>query len=305
MPHKHTRDKTSEATFYNLPPTAIARPLSVRKGPNPSSASAPPIKTKAKRKKSKNGFGDDDTSKAFARLMQLQSTRKGLSGLDNGEPRKNKKRKLGQDEPAKEAANAAPGVPKIQPGERMSDFAARVDQALPVASLARKGGAKDRQTKTEKRLQKMYAEWRKEEARLKDKEEEARELEEEEADEQDALYEDKTVQIPAKGKKASKRKRLVIGEERATGNDDDDDPWAALKATRDQPKGLHDVAQAPPTFKHIPREKFKVRNGARAEVADVPNAAGSLKRREELGETRKGIIESYRRMMEEKRAGGA
>ncbi|KAK5022996.1 hypothetical protein LTR16_012391, partial [Cryomyces antarcticus] len=96
----------------------IARPLSVRKGSNSSSTSAPPIKTKAKRKKSKNGFGDDDTPKAFARLMQFQSTRKGPNGLDNGEPRKNKKRKLGQDEPAKEATKATPDVPKIQPGER-------------------------------------------------------------------------------------------------------------------------------------------------------------------------------------------
>jgi hypothetical protein len=46
----------------------------------------------------------------------------------------------------------------------------------------------------------------------------------------------------------------------------------------------------------IPREKFKVKNGARADVADVPNAAGSLARREELGAERKNIIEAYRLM---------
>jgi len=77
----------------------------------------------------------------------------------------------------------------------------------------------------------------------------------------------------------------------------DDDPWEALKTTREKPRGLHDVAQAPPEFKILPKEKFKVRNGAVAQVADVPNKAGSLKRREELGEARRSIIERYRQMM--------
>ena len=58
----------------------------------------------------------------------------------------------------------------------MADFAARVNQALPVGGLSRKGkqpdGVKERQTKTEKRLHKMYAEWREEEARRKEKLEE-------------------------------------------------------------------------------------------------------------------------------------
>ena len=81
----------------------------------------------------------------------------------------------------------------------------------------------------------------------------------------------------------------------------DDDPWAELHAKRDKPKGLHDVAEAPPSFKSLPREKFKIRNGAKADVVDVPNAAGSLKRREELSETRRDVIARYREMMGAKR----
>jgi hypothetical protein len=56
---------------------------------------------------------------------------------------------------------------------------------------------------------------------------------------------------------------------------------------------------APPSFLSIPREKFKVRRGG---VDDVPNASGSLRRREELGEVRRSVVEGYRAMM---RAGKA
>lgn len=77
---------------------------------------------------------------------------------------------------------------------------------------------------------------------------------------------------------------------------DDDDPWAELKAKREAPKGLHDVAQAPPSLKKV-RQKFKVKDGAKVQVVDVPNAAGSLKRREELSDARKEVIERYRAMM--------
>jgi hypothetical protein len=227
-------------------------------------------------------------------------------GLDNGDTPKTKKRKLGSDAPApskptKVVAKDVPApTPKIMPGERLSDFHQRVNQALPVSGLARKGkkveGVKEKLTKHNKKLAKLQKGWREEEARLREKEEEARELAEEEQDEQDLLWEDKTAVLPGKkGKKGKRRK--VVGEE----DDSDGDPWEKLEASREQRKGLHDVVQAPPVFTVKPREKFKVRNGARAEVGDVPNSAGSLRRREELGEERRSVIEQYRALMEGKR----
>lgn len=233
--------------------------------------------------------------KAFARLINHQG--KNRNALDNGEPRpKSNKRKRGETETTKPAPAPKPKkvekqveMPKILPGERLADFNARVDQALPVIGLARKG-VKERQTKTEKRMQKMYADWRKEDVRIKEKAEEKEEQREEEDEERNALYGEESA-LPTTNSKGKRRR--MIGEEK----NDKDDPWAELRAKRDKPKGLHDVAQAPPEFKVIPKEKFKIRNGAKAEVADVPNAAGSLKRREELGAERKNIIERYRAMM--------
>lgn len=202
-----------------------------------------------------------------------------------------KKRKRNQDE-AKPKPSAME-LPKIQPGEKLRDFNARVDQTLPVTGLARKGNkglapGEIKRTKTEKRMHKMYDDWRREDARIKEKAEEEQELREEEEEERNALFgEDSSVPILT-----GKKRQRMIGESK-----DDKDPWAVLKAKRDKPKGLHDVAQAPPEFTVIPREKFKVKNGARADVADVPNAAGSLARREELGAERKNIIEQYRALM--------
>ncbi|KAF2809212.1 uncharacterized protein BDZ99DRAFT_389710 [Mytilinidion resinicola] len=294
MPHKHKR-KDADVSTFDLPPTSRAAPLPTRK---PTADKPKPLK---KRKQRIEGYGVDDTPKAFSRLMHFQSTGKGNpKGLDDGE-RKSKKRKLedGASASSKKPKDVAPPM-KIMPGERMSDFAQRVNQALPVSGLSRKGkkveGVKERLTKHNKKLAKLQKGWREEEARIRDKEEEARELAEEEQDEIDAIWEDKTAPLSGKKGKKSKR-RKVVGEQ----DDSDGDPWEALKATREQPKGLHDVVQAPPVFTTIPREKFKVRNGAKAEVADVPNKSGSLKRREELGEQRKGIIEQYRAMMDGKR----
>jgi hypothetical protein len=255
------------------------------------------------------GYKHDDTPRAFARLMQVQNSKKRpRSSLDDGQTGKTtKKQKTNDDAPPIDTGDVAAiepskvEIPKIQPGERLGDFAARVDRAFPVGGLARKGkvkvdGIKEQQTKTEKRLHKMYASWREEDARRKEREEERIEQEEEAEEERKAELGGQSVRLPASSKKGKRKK--VIGE--AAGSDDED-PWAQLKLRRDRPKGLHDVAQAPPNFKAIPKEKFKVRNGAGVQVANVPVAAGSLKRREELSTTRREVIERYRSMM--KRAG--
>ena len=238
-------------------------------------------------------------------MMQLQTSKKRQrSGLDDGQDRKSSKKQKKNGESANTVSNSETvverpqtGMPKILPGERLGDFAARVDQALPVGGLARKGqvkveGLKERQTKTEKRLHKMYAEWRKDDAKRKEAEEERREQEEDADEELSANHGGQNIQIPTT---INKRKRQrVIGE---TAGSDDEDPWAQLKQKREKPKGLHDVVQAPPSFKAVPKEKFKVRNGAGVQVANVPGAAGSLKRREELSEARREVIARYRNMM--------
>jgi len=337
MPHKHTRRRNPNATNdYNLAPSTIAKPLAAYSGaakdgkakfqtkkPSHGGSGKPEQKPNIKRKRTSTAttdYREDDTPRAFARLMQFQTTGKRLSGLDDDRAsRKAKKRKttdappatakkpepVPTSKPAAPAADSIP-VPKILPGERLADYSARVDQALPVSGLARKGknarvqGVKERVTKTEKRLKKMYAAWREEDVRRKEKAEEVQEEEEEAEEERRAKwgegYRASLITSTRRGKK-----QKVIGEADGSDDDGDADPWAVLNSRRDKPKGLHDVVLAPPTLKVVPKEKFKIREGARVQVADVPAAAGSLKRREELGEARRDVIERYREIM---RGGG-
>jgi len=267
-------------------------------------SSAPGHDLKPKRKRGADGsYVEDDTPRAFARLMERQTNKRPMSGLDNGD-RPAKKAKTGAagkpvaptkasaDKKLKDVAEQLQ-IPKIMPGERMGDFAARVDQAMPVIGLARKGkvnieGLKERRTKTEKRLHKMYAQWREEDVKIKEAAEEAREKAEAEEEEKAAAYGEESIQIPSE----ARARKKAIGEV----DDGKDDPWAVLKDKREKPKGLHDVVQAPPELVK-PKEKFKTKRGAKVDVANIPNAVGSLKKREELSEARKEVIERYRAMM--------
>ncbi|KAF2995722.1 hypothetical protein E8E13_004569 [Curvularia kusanoi] len=331
MPHKHKR-KAGDAADYNLPPTTFAAPLPVGKGKTAN--------TNAKAKKRKiahiDGYGHDDTPKAFQRLMAFSQSGVGAnkkrSALDDGlvlskkqkaaakrAAQQSAKPNAGDDYETKSTAvnkvNAtaeAKQIPKIQPGESMAEYSARVDAALPLAGIAKStkkiaGVADHRVTKHEKRLKRLQAGWREEEARLREKEQEEEELAEEERDEQALIWEDKTEdQVPAglrangKKAKAAKRKKLV-GEV----DNHSEDEWEALKKKREQRKGLHDVAHAPPTFTKVPREIFKVKNGAKVNVNNIPNAAGSLRKREELGEERRTIIDTYRELMAAKKEEGS
>lgn len=246
-------------------------------------------------------------------MIALQTSKKRQrSGLDDGEDNRSSKKKQRKSQPtdisdsqpttATEQPQPEQQLPKILPGERLSDFAARVDRALPVANLARKGkvnveGIKERQTKTEKRLQKMYASWREEETRLKEKEEERQELEEEAEEERGAAYGGQAIAFPTSNRGAKRKKKgTVIGEVQ-----EDEDPWAELERKREVRRGLHDVVQAPPTLKTVPKEKFKVKEGARVDIGNVPKGAGSLMRREELGGARREVIQRYREMMGRKK----
>ncbi|KIW03783.1 uncharacterized protein PV09_05086 [Verruconis gallopava] len=297
MPHKHKRRKTSDDAAFDLPPTTLAKALPVK------NATAKPTEGKhhisqQKKKKNKEQAYQDDTPRAFKQLMQLRKTGKGYKGLDDG-PQKRQaqqkagdKRKRNQDdqEPEDRPSEEAESKPelKIRPGERLSDYAARVDRALPVAGLITKnnkveGMREQRKTRHEKKLQRLVNNWKAEEARRIEKAEEEWDEVEEEIDEQKAMWE---AHAPTSRKKAKRK-----------GNDDD--PWAELKKKRDKPKGVFDVAQAPPQFTKVPKA-FKIRDGAGVKVDNVPNV-GSLRRQEILSETRQDVINRYRQMMQAKR----
>ncbi|KUL86284.1 hypothetical protein ZTR_08561 [Talaromyces verruculosus] len=255
MPHKHKRRQKDEAT-YDLPPTTIAKPLPVHKNKQEKKpAKKADTKKSEKQSKSTNKWADD-TPRAFARLMRFQQVGKTPSGLDDGNDKKpNKKRKRGEDKdgtassnPKSTATTAKPAESaptlKILPGEKLSDFAARVDQAMPLSAMKKSQRIgqsenlpkirEERMTKHEKHLRKLQQGWREEEARISAKEAEERELREAENEEIEEMV------------------RRGVG-------------------------------------------------GAEVDVANIPAAAGSLRRREELAEERKSIVEEYRRLMAAKR----
>ncbi|KAI9856425.1 MAG: hypothetical protein M1813_009080 [Trichoglossum hirsutum] len=334
MPHKHRRSKGShqDVSQFELPPSTLATPLPVAK-PNSKSSTTVRLESttsnatvdrrkarlRAKRKAKKSR--EDDTPKAFSRLLQFQKTGRHPSGLDDGivtKPSANKKRKRDDTgssttttataaPPAKQPSSAAPkthAIPTILPGERLADFSARVDAALPVSGLISKHpsrtrtdpvpGLRVRKTKLERRMQKMYDEWRVADARIKEKRLAALEEEEEEEDDDDdgarAVYGGDLSTATTKKKRKSKRAR------RTGGSSSDEDPWASLLTTHNEPtrRSLHDVVQAPPQLTHKPKQKLAP---VAAAVDGVPKAAGSLRRREELGGVRRGVVERYRALM--------
>ncbi|GAQ06177.1 hypothetical protein ALT_3498 [Aspergillus lentulus] len=343
MPHKHKRRK-NDSSIYDLPPTLIAKPLPTHDPNAPKSkGKKPPPKSKApKKKENLSAFArsksdlDDDTPRAFRRLMQLQANggKSAPSKPDAGETG-SKKRKRDASEDTKKSArkkSAASSTPieaandatsttaaaepkptnlKILPGEKLSDFAARVDREMPISGMKRSGKPtsadlpklrEGRQTKHEKHLRRLQEQWRKEEAEIKEREAAEREEREAELEEQLELWKEWEMEAAqAKAKKkgaAAKRKKKGDG----ALEDDGPDPWAKLKKRdrMNKPANPFDVVQAPPQLTK-PKEVFKVRGGARVDVANVPAAVGSLRRREELASERRTIVEEYRRLMAEKR----
>ncbi|QSZ36911.1 hypothetical protein DSL72_009001 [Monilinia vaccinii-corymbosi] len=319
MPHKHTRKAGEDKSTIDLPPTTIAKPLPVSKSSSANGIfTSESNATRKNKKRKRNANADDDTPKAFARLMAFKSGQRLPKGLDDGVKKPKNKKSTSNDAGSEERdlptgkEDSAMEIPKIRPGEKMWEFSARVDAALPVGGLIHKSarGGKDplvlkkTRTKTEKKMHRMYDEWREEEKKIQQRRQEEAELREEDDMEMDG---DGQMQwksdITALGnteknkkKMKKKKKKKVLGEI----DDGNDDPWAIIAKNRGEVKvGLNDVVQAPPTFTKVPKAKFKELQGAKVEVSDVPRAAGSLRRREELGEVRKGIVESYRQMMKD------
>ncbi|KAL8859950.1 MAG: hypothetical protein Q9178_003498 [Gyalolechia marmorata] len=308
MPHKHRRTKSTDASSHELPPTSLARPLPVSKNPRTQQPQKTP--------NLKNG-PKDDTPRAFARLMTYASTgHKTPRGLDDGiKPSKSNKRKRDPNT-EEQAATDVPNrsrdtkaeIPRILPGERMADYSARVDQALPVVGLVSRGkgvgGLKERQTKTERKMQRMQKEWREEAARRKAK---LQEVEEEAEDEEAGDGTRVNVGVVGNGKRKKGKRRKNKGESGGEGSDYDEDPWAVVAANRKREQeekekgqqtgglvGLHDVVKAPPKFTKLPTK--------RVVFSDVVKKGG-LKRQVELDEARISVVEGYRRMMKERREG--
>jgi hypothetical protein len=296
MPHKHKRNKSeADPSFYDLPPSKKVQSLPTRKPtvvtngkPTTTNSKTPPETSKRK-----HASIQDDTPRAFTRL--LTGYRPPRSGLDDGtRPSK----RLKSSKPTTEDCPAPPPValptPTIQPHESLSSFAARVDAALPFSGLTKKGGGGKekggRQTKTEKKMQRMYKEWREEDKRRKEKREG-------EADEKVEEEEIEKLQAKKKGKGKGGKKRKGGGDGEEV--DDDEDPWAHIKAKRIEDMGggsglvgMHDVVQAPPKFLKVPKGK---------ENSNIGRGEGGLKRQAELAEARRGVVEGYRQMMSEKR----
>ncbi|KAI6245614.1 hypothetical protein HI914_06030 [Erysiphe necator] len=268
MPKKHTRKGEISKSLVNLPPTQLAKPLPVNKSARSNgifSSEVNPVKKPNKKRKRKN-TAEDDTPKAFLRLMSIKQGKKLPKALDDGIEtiHDKKKRKYSKDEAKQQIQKKISESEslKIRPGEKMSEFGARVDAALPVKGLinrsTRKGlntiGSKYSQTRMEKRMHKMYDQWRLEESRRKEYKLKMLEIaEEEEMDEDGQVKWKIDILTNPKGKKSkrkSKRKNF-LGEI----DDGEDDPWAQILKTRGETKiGMHDVAQAPPTFSNLPRK---------------------------------------------------
>ncbi|KAI1771925.1 hypothetical protein F4818DRAFT_428324 [Hypoxylon cercidicola] len=313
MPHKHTRREKDPST-YDLPPSQIAKPLPVKSKSQKNDGKQESDQTGKKLKRKRDGKQKDDAPRAFKRLMAYAGGKKPRSGLDNGDgptgKNKNKKKDTASvsNTDAEAKSKQASQIPTIRPGERMSEFAARVDAALPIGGLinnsVRNGkdplGLKAWRTKKEMKMHKMYDEWREEDRKLKEKREEELELEAEkelEEGETGVTWKLDSQGAPTGKKKKKGKKAKYLGEAAEA----EEDPWEALRKKRGETRpGLHDVVQAPPEFTVKPQKVLTVR-GAAVEVDGIPKAAGSLRRREELQIVRDDIVASYRKMMNEKR----
>lgn len=286
----------------------------------------------------------DDTPRAFTRLLNYTlKGRKPPSGLDDnpGPPSRKRKRTVDTSVPQplipnkpSKTSNSLPDPPKILPSEPLSAFAARVDAALPVIGLARSrrdGGLEGegaRQTKMERKMQKMQRQWREDDRRRRERAEEEADVDMGEDGERDVSGKINTLRLvgdnsQANGKKKKKKnpkknnRRKHQLAQSDLDDDDDDDPWAAVARKRAEhmanstststPKdrglvGLHDVVLAPPQFSRVPRVKIGAAGPERRD--GIPPSVPGLRRQGELSAARRDVVEGYRRMMRERRGEG-
>ncbi|KAI5840297.1 hypothetical protein DFP73DRAFT_517735 [Morchella snyderi] len=271
MPNKKRRSKNAPALDFELPPTTLAKT---------SNLSSTKSRLRAKRnRRSANTFeAQDDTPKAFTRLLAFAAgTRRLPKGPDNGRPpppSSNKKRKTAAaaaaDTKAAEAKehkmqHAAQQL-TIQPGESLREFNRRVDASLPVDL-------------------KVAREPRKPKAKKPAAPASTPTPGEGEGEDGGGDYRDHS---DGEGG-GRKRKRRAASP----------DPWAVLAAKRAAPR-FGDVAGAPPSLAR-PREVLHSRGIVGVDVEGVPRSAGSRARREGLAVERRGVVEAYRRLVQGRR----
>ncbi|KAL7806061.1 hypothetical protein V8C44DRAFT_339508 [Trichoderma aethiopicum] len=238
MPHKHRTKKGGDGADFDLPPTENARPLPVHKR-NATTTSEGRITKKRHRKSTR----DSDTPRAFRRLMAVAGGKKLRSGLDDGQAEK----------PSTKGTAKKSEDLQIRPGENLGAFASRVDAALPVSGLARKTsvtkegkdaqGFKVYRTRKERKMHKLYDQWRAEELKIQEKKEEELERIAERDLEDDAAgiltsaaFQDESSRT--RRKKGHKRRKVA-----------EEDPWLELKKRRAETKPkIYDTVLAPPEF---------------------------------------------------------
>ncbi|KAM0324201.1 hypothetical protein ACHAQA_008395 [Verticillium albo-atrum] len=256
MPHKHTR-RDHDPSSFDLPPSQIAKPLPVTRGGKHDDKAKPNTTGEGRKRKSRSN--PDDGPRAFKRLMAFAQGKKTRSGLDNGDGGKKRRSASAATAPVAPVAPEAPEMPTIRPGEKMAEFSARVDAALPLSGLVTKtprdgkdpGGIKVRRTKKERKMHKLYDQWRDEDKKIKEKR--LDELEEAAERQMDEDLEngnhahwpmnmgEASTTTSKKGKKKKKGRKAKAAE--------DEDPWEAFQKAHKQTKiGLHDVVQAPPVL---------------------------------------------------------
>lgn len=248
--------------------------------------------TSRQAKKRRQAKADDDAPRAFKRLMAFSSGKKFYSGLDNGNGK----------HPLATTPSQRSEPLQIKPGEDLRAFAARVDAAMPLAGVSTKSGIKGskdldgikvKRTRKERKMHKLYDQWREEEQKIQDQREEDKEL----AAERELENNGAGVLPPSileDGEGTKKKKKGKRGKDAS-----DDDPWADLKKKRGEVKhSLNDVVEAPPELHKKQSRLLKVVGTATVNVGSTPKAAGSLRRREQLEEERKDVVEAYRRIRE-------
>lgn len=296
--------------------------------------------TSQKRRRKVKASLEDDTPRAFKRLFDYTlKGRRPPSGLDDNPEPPSKKRKrtteisTAHSMPASRSSqtqslNTIPEPPKILPSESLSAFGARVDAALPVSGLARAKRGKgpemqgERQTKMERKMQRMQNEWRENDRKRRERAEEEDDANVMEDDDMGAtgMFGKSRRAAQTGNAKAKKNKKKHGNSESAQSDLDEADPWAAVARKRAEhvahpPStgkvrgrslvGLHDVVLAPPKLLNMSRAKIKAGvRGPGAESGHVvkPSVPG-LRRQAELSAARREVIEGYRQMMRERRGG--
>lgn len=252
-------------------------------------------------------YGDDDTPKAFARLMSdLPSHKRKRGGQEDtgaAKPAKKGKTQGTHDSGASGTSNGKQSPPRlqIQPGESLRAFSRRVDAAMPVKFKSqgklkmeevRVGGKVDQVGKKKQVLALATPQ-----PPPGDEEDYSDYL----TDSSDAYSIDSKGEPRPKtfhARKTRPSKKSSTGKKRKP-RGPSPDPFAVLTELRGKAR-FGETAEAPPVFVAKPKELLRARSAVT--VDGVPKASGSIAKREVLAVIRRSVVEKYREVMEERRA---